>query len=60
MDDFSNVNETRIKVLGSYRPYPSRHVDVRCPVDKKNMSVVKNIALFGGKLLRKRFNVAKL
>ena len=32
MDVFSNVKETRIKVLSSY---PSGHVEVRCPVDKK-------------------------
>ena len=41
MDDFSNVNETRIKVLSSY---PSRRVEVRFSVGKKNI-VVKNIAL---------------
>ena len=33
MNDFSNVNETRIKVLSSH---PSGHDEVRCPVDKKN------------------------
>ena len=32
VDDFSNVNETRIKVLSSYS---SRHVEVWCLVDKK-------------------------
>jgi len=42
VDDFSNVNKTRIKVLNSYL---SGHVDVPCPVDKKNISVVKNIWL---------------
>ena len=50
MDDFSKVNETRIKVVSSY---PSGHVEVRCPREKKkNISVIKNIALM---LLRKRF-----
>ena len=49
MDVFSNVKETRIKVLSSY---PSGHVEVRCPVDKKkNMSVVKNIALMQWKVV---------
>ena len=42
MDDFSNLNETKIKVLSCYS---SGHVDVPCPVDKKNISVVKNIYL---------------
>ena len=43
VDDFSNVNETSIKVLSCYL---SGHVDVPCPVDKKkNVSVVKNISL---------------
>ena len=32
VDVFSYVKETRIKVLSSY---PSGHVEVRCPVDKK-------------------------
>ena len=32
MDDFSKVNETRIKVLSSH---PSGHVEVRCPRGKK-------------------------
>ena len=51
MDDFSKVNETRIKVVSSY---PSEHVEVRCPREKKkNISVIKNIALM--LLLRKRF-----
>ena len=49
MDAFSKVNETRIKVVSSY---PSGHVEVRCPREKKNISVIKNIALM---LLRKRF-----
>ena len=50
MDDFSKVNETRIKVVSSY---PSGHVEVRCPHEKKKkISVIKNIALM---LLRKRF-----
>ena len=31
MDDFSKVNETRIKVVSSY---PSGHVEVRCPRGK--------------------------
>ena len=43
VDDFSNVNKTRVKVLSSYL---SGQVDVQCPVDeKKNMSVVKNVWL---------------
>ena len=33
VNDFPNVNETRIKVLSSY---PSGHVDIQCPVDKKS------------------------
>ena len=50
MDDFSKVNETRIKVVSSY---PSGHVEVRCPREKKkHISDIKNIALM---LLRKRF-----
>ena len=49
MDDFSKVNKTRIKVVSSY----SRgHVEVQCPCEKKNVSVIKNIASM---LLRKRF-----
>ena len=32
MDDFSKVNETRIKVLSSH---PSGHVEVRCSRGKK-------------------------
>ena len=32
MDDFSKVNETRIKVVSSY---PSGHIEVRCSVKKK-------------------------
>ena len=36
VDVFSNVKETRIKVLSSY---PSGHVEVRCPVDKKNKHI---------------------
>ena len=32
MDDLSKVNETRIKVVSSY---PSGHVEVRCPREKK-------------------------
>ena len=42
IDDFSKVNETRIKVLNSH---PSGHVEVRCPRGKKSISVIKNIAL---------------
>jgi len=49
MHDFSKVNEARIKIVGSYR---SAHVEVRCPRGKKNISVIKNIALM---LLQKRF-----
>ena len=30
-----NVNEMRIKVSSSY---PSGHIEVRCPLDKKNIS----------------------
>ena len=45
-DDFSKVNETRIKLVSSY---PSGHVEVRCPRGKKTY---KNIALM---LLRKRY-----
>ena len=32
MDDFSKVNETRIKVVSSYL---SGHVEVQCPREKK-------------------------
>ena len=49
MDDFPKVNETRIKVVSSY---PSGHVEVRCPREKKRKKKIKNIALM---LLRKRF-----
>ena len=43
MDDFSKVNETRIKVLSSH---PSGHVEIRCPRGKKSISsVIKNIVL---------------
>ena len=39
VDDFSNVNEMRVKLLSSH---PSGDVEVRCSVDKKkNVSVVK-------------------
>ena len=31
-DDFSKVNETRIKLVSSY---PSGHIEVRCPHGKK-------------------------
>ena len=51
MDDFSKVNETRIKVY-VVSSCPSGHVEVRCPRGKKIISVIKNIALM---LLRKRF-----
>ena len=37
-DDFSKVNETRIKLVSSY---PSGHVEVRCPRGKKT-SVIKH------------------
>ena len=39
MDDFSNVNETRIKIVSSY---PSGHVEVRCPRAKKHISDLKH------------------
>ena len=42
VDEFSNAKETKIKVLISY---PSGHVTVRSPEDKKTISLVKNIAL---------------
>ena len=42
MDDISNVSEMRIKVLSSYL-YGT--IVGQCPEDKKNTSVVKNIAL---------------
>ena len=35
MDDFSKVNETRIKVVSSY---PSGHVEVRCPRGKTHIT----------------------
>ena len=38
MDDFSKVNETRIKVLSSH---PSAHVEVRCPRGKKTFQWLK-------------------
>ena len=34
------VKETRIKVVSSY---PSGHVEVRCPREKKNISVIKTL-----------------
>ena len=37
MDDLSKVNEKRIKVVSSY---PSGPVEVRCPREKKNISVI--------------------
>ena len=49
VDDFSKVNETRIKVVSSC---PSGHVEVQCPHEKKKHVSIKNIALM---LLRKRF-----
>ena len=42
MDHFSKVNETRIKVFSSRQ---SGHVEVRCPLGKKGLSVIKNNAL---------------
>ena len=36
MDDFSKVNETRIKVVSSY---PSGHVEVRCPRGKNKQMI---------------------
>ena len=36
-DDFSKVNETRIKLMSSY---PSRHVEVRCPRGKKHIKIL--------------------
>ena len=43
MDNFSKVNERRIKVLSSHL---SRDVEVRCPQGKKSISsVIKNIVL---------------
>jgi len=51
VDDFSNVNGTRIKVLSSY---PSGHVtlkfDVQCI---KNIAEVKNVALMQWKAVAK-------
>ena len=49
MDDFLKVNETRIKVVVLIRT-DTLKFDV--PVEKKIISVIKNIALM---LLRKRF-----
>ena len=34
MDDFSKVNETKIKVVSSY---PSGHVEVQCPCGKQHI-----------------------
>ena len=49
-DDFSKVNERRIKLVTSY---PSGHVEVRCLRGKKHISdFKKDIALMP---LRKRF-----
>ena len=43
MDDFSKVNETRIKVLSFH---PRGHVELDVPVEKKSISsVIKNIVL---------------
>ena len=50
MDDFSNVNKTRIKVLSSY---PCGHVDVRHPVDKKTYQWSKTFALMQWKAAAK-------
>ena len=41
-DDFSKVNETRIKLVS---PYPSGHVEVRCPPRKKHISDFKKTLL---------------
>ena len=49
VDDFSFVNEMRIKLLSSY---PNGHFVVQCPEDK-NTSVVKNIALMQWKAVEK-------
>ena len=40
MDDFSKVNETRIKVVSSC---PSGHVEVRCPRGKKSYQWLKTL-----------------
>ena len=51
VDDFSNVNKTRIKVLNSYL---SGHVDVPCPVDKKkHISSKKHLTLMQWKAVVK-------
>ena len=52
MDDFSSVNGSRIKVLSSY---PSGHVTLKFDVQwiKKNIAVVKNIALMQWKAVAK-------
>ena len=39
VDDFSNVNDKRIKVLSFY---PSGHFEARCLVDKKHISGQKH------------------
>ena len=59
VDEFSNVNEPRIKehVFSSYL---SGHIDIRCPVDKKNISGQKHCFDAGGKLLQKRFHKYKI
>ena len=36
-DDFSKLNETRIKLVSSY---PSGHVEVRCPCGKKHIKTL--------------------
>lgn len=50
VDDFSNVNKTRIKVLSSYL---CEHVDVRHPVDKKTYQRSKTFAFMQWKAAAK-------
>ena len=50
MDNFSNVNETRIKVLSSY---PSEHVVVQCPEDLNFISGQNKFALMKWKAVEK-------
>ena len=50
MDDISNVNEMKIKVLSSYL-YGT--IVVRCQRINKNTSVVKNTALIQWKAVEK-------
>ena len=44
MDDFSKVNEARIKVVSSY---PSGPVEVRCPRGKKKKHISDFAKVFG-------------